>query len=154
MSITYPLTIIGTVDRIDLTEFNLENVECKIDTGADSSTIHCSDIHIIDSEGIKLLKFKVLDHVHDAYHGAWHSFEKFTTKKVRSSFGDSEERFSIRTKVQLFNRIYPIDLTLSDRKKMKYPMLIGKKFLKQHFLVDVTQKDLSYHLKTLTNKSN
>lgn len=150
MSNTFPLTIIGTVDRIDLIGFKLEDVECKIDTGADSSTIHCSNIHVTEVDDRQILRFKVLDHIHDAYHGAWHSFEKFTTKKVRSSFGDSEERFSISTKVRLFNRVYPIDLTLSDRKKMKYPMLLGKRFLKQHFLVDVSQKDLSYSLKTLT----
>jgi hypothetical protein len=51
MSAPFPLTIIGTTDFIDLPEFKLQDVACKIDTGADTSTIHCSGIKLIEKEG-------------------------------------------------------------------------------------------------------
>lgn len=148
----FPLTIIGTVDIIDLPDFELQDVACKIDTGADTSTIHCSDIHLADIDGQKVLSFKVLDHIHDAWHGKWVNYKNYKTKTIRSSFGEAEERYSIQTKVVLFGRTYPIEFTLSDRKKMKYPMLLGRKFLKQHFLVDVNQKNLSHKSKNIQSK--
>jgi hypothetical protein len=152
MAISFPLTIIGTVDIIDLPDFELQDVACKIDTGADTSTIHCSDIHLTEKEEGKVLCFKVLDHKHDAWHGKWLTYKNYKVKTIRSSFGDAEERYSIQTKVNMFGRVYPIEFTLSDRKKMKYPMLLGRKFLKQHFLVDVNQKNLSYKAKINQSK--
>jgi len=148
MSAPFPLTIIGTTDFIDLPEFNLEDVACKIDTGADTSTIHCSGIKLIEKEGKTYLRFKVLDHKHPAWQNEVFEYQKFSEKTIRSSFGEAEKRYVIQTRVLLFGRSYPIYFTLSDRKKMRYPILLGKRFLKQHFLVDVNQKDLSYNLKS------
>lgn len=155
MSVPFPLTIIGTTDYIDLPEFKLYDVACKIDTGADTSTIHCSGIKLIEKNDKTLLRFKVLDHKHPAWQNEVFEYNEFTEKTIRSSFGDAEKRYVIRTRVVIFNRSYPIFFTLSDRKKMRFPILIGKRFLKQHFLVDVNQKDLSFNMKTITaNKYN
>jgi hypothetical protein len=38
-------------------------------------------------------------------------------------------------------------LTLSDRKEMKFPVLIGRKFLTKRFLVDINRTNLSQKLK-------
>ena len=42
-------------------------------------------------------------------------------------------------------------MTLSDRKEMKYPVLLGRKFLTKRFMVDINKTDRSYKLK-LKNK--
>ena len=63
----------------------------------------------------------------------------FITKHVKSSNGQIEERFFIDTDIILSGENYPIRLSITDRSSMKWPVLIGRKFLKQHkFLVDVT----------------
>lgn len=147
MSVHFPLTIIGTTDHIDLPDFGLEDVACKIDTGADTSTIHCTKIRLIEKGEETLLRFKVLDHKHDQWHGKEFEYREYGEKVIKSSFGDAEKRYVIKTKVILFGRTYPIEFTLSDRKKMKYPMLLGRRFLRQHLLVDVTQRDLSFKAK-------
>ena len=40
-----------------------------------------------------------------------------------------------------------IDLSLSDRSEMNYPILLGRKFLNDRFIVDVSKKYLSLNNK-------
>jgi hypothetical protein len=58
-------------------------------------------------------------------------------KKVKNSFGQMEKRFLIQTSMVIGNCTIPAAFTLSDRKKMKNAVLLGRKVLKGRFLVDV-----------------
>ena len=44
------------------------------------------------------------------------------------------------TTIQVFDEVYPIELSLSERSDMKYPILIGRKFLDKRFIVDSSLK--------------
>jgi len=57
----------------------------------------------------------------------------------------------IQTEITIFNRTYPIYLTLSERKDMKFPILLGRKFLNKKFVIDTSKTNLSHKLK-YTNK--
>ena len=57
----------------------------------------------------------------------------------------------IQTEITIFNTTFPIYLTLSERKDMKFPILLGRKFLNKKFLIDTSKTNLSYKLK-YTNK--
>lgn len=138
---------IGRTDKIDLIELNIENLDCKIDTGADTSSIHCTHIKHIERNGVELLSFRVLDPKHKKYEAMTFTSTDFSEKRVRSSNGILEKRFVIKTKVRLFKRIYKINFTLTDRSKMTFPILLGRRFLNKKFLVDVSKKDLSFKQK-------
>ncbi len=59
-------------------------------------------------------------------------------KYVRSSNGKKESRFFIRTQVSFDNgKKYPITMSLTDRSKMKFPVLLGRRLLAGRFIVDV-----------------
>jgi hypothetical protein len=45
--------------------------------------------------------------------------------------------------IQFFNKKYTTVISLTNRADMKYPMLIGRKFLANRFLVDVSQEYLT-----------
>ncbi len=62
----------------------------------------------------------------------------YKIKKVKSSNGKVEKRIFIKTAIELFGKKYKAELSLTDRADMKYPMLIGRKYLQGHFLVDVS----------------
>jgi len=64
-------------------------------------------------------------------------------KKVKSSNGAIQNRVAIKVSVEFMGKRYKSVISLSNRAKMKYPMLIGRKFLKERFLVDVSQEYLS-----------
>jgi hypothetical protein len=94
-----------------------------------------------------LLKCRFLDEEHVDYHNKEFVFDKYDVRVVKSSNGQTEVRYRILTEVLLFGKIYPIFLTLSDRKEMKFPVLIGRKFLTKRFMVDINRTNLSYKLK-------
>lgn len=141
------LITIGSTDKIDLPEFGLLDVPCKIDTGAYTSSIHCEKVKLVEKDGVEMITFKLLDKSHKEQTRQTFRFTDFQEKTIKSSFGDKEARFVIRTQVTLFGKTYKTWLSLSNRGEMRYPILLGKRFLRKKFLVDVSQKDLSYKLK-------
>jgi hypothetical protein len=81
--------------------------------------------------------------VHNSYNGKKFVLPVYKIKKVRSSNGKLEERPYINVVVEFFGKKYKTIISLTNRKDMKYPMLIGRKFLKNRFLVDVSQEYLT-----------
>ena len=136
---------IGRVDKIDFPKLDLYNIDVKIDTGAYTSAIHCSQI-IVDGESLKCTFYSK---GHPNFSGKEVIFENFTKTNVKSSNGFKENRFKVKSEVIFFGKIYKINLTLSTREEMRFPVLIGRQFLKRKFLVDVDQENISYNLKTL-----
>ena len=138
------LTIIGRTDKIDLPDLGLFDIECKIDTGAYGNALHCHHIKVIELDGLETLSFRVLDPTHQEYAGKTYYSRNFSKKSVKSSSGVSESRYIIKTNMILFGKKRIVSFSLTDRASMKFPILIGRKFLTRRFLVDVDQKDLSY----------
>ncbi|MBB6463683.1 ATP-dependent zinc protease family protein [Flammeovirga kamogawensis] len=141
------MEIIGRSDKVDFPDLYLEDLAVKIDTGAYTSSIHCHDIKEIEIKGIKYLHFKTLDPAYLKYQNQVIKVKEYTEKNIRSSFGEVEKRFIIKTQVILFNKKYPIELSLTNRSEMKFPVLIGRKFLNKKFMVDTSKKDESFLLK-------
>ncbi|UZR98684.1 ATP-dependent zinc protease family protein [Chondrinema litorale] len=141
--------VIGSLDKVDFPDLNLFDIPCKIDTGAETSAIHCHKVKLIERQGKEIITFYLLDPDHPQYNGIEFSSENFREKRIKSSFGHTEYRYVIKSRIRLFGKIIKVDLTLSDREQMKYPVLLGKKLLKNKFLVDVSQKNLSYNLKNI-----
>lgn len=126
--------ILGEIDRFYLPEFNLKNIEARIDTGAKTSSIHATNIKILNKN---LVEFEVLDK---------YKFQKKIHKIaiVKSSNGIEEKRVFIKSTIKIFDKNYEIELSLNDRKNMQFPLLIGRELLEKGFIVDVSQQNLSY----------
>ncbi|SDM61944.1 Uncharacterized conserved protein [Catalinimonas alkaloidigena] len=139
--------VIGRVDCIDLPEMNVENVLAKVDTGAYTSSIHCSEIHLSERDGRPLLCFHILDERHTDLETREFQTEKFEQKVIKNSFGQSEERYIITTVVRIFDREFETAFSLSNRADMRYPILLGRKFLNKQFVVDTARKNVSYKRK-------
>lgn len=133
-------TLLGRTDIVDFPKLNLFNIDVKIDTGAYTSSFHCHHIEL--SNGV--LKFQLLDPEHDKFLKNYFEFTAFTQKKVKSSNGIVENRYQIKTEILIFNQIYPIDLTLTERGSMKFPVLLGRKFLSKKFIINTSRKNLSH----------
>jgi hypothetical protein len=139
--------ILGNSDKIDFPELGLENIGCKIDTGAESSSIHCHHVRIREINGEDMLVFRLLDPKHKAYIKKDCTTTQFKEKRVKNSFGDKEYRYFVKLKIKLFNETIEAEFSLANRSDMTFPVLLGKKLLHQHYLVDVAQKNLSYNAK-------
>lgn len=146
-----PKKLIGRIDKADFPALDLNDIDIKIDTGAFTSSIHCYKYY--EENGV--LNCLFYDKGHPNYNGKKILFKNFTTTKVKSSNGIVQSRYKVKTTIILFNKVYKIHLTLNDRDDMKYPILIGRKFLLKKFVVDVTLKNISSNQKIkLTENPN
>ncbi len=135
--------IIGRIDKVDFPILELNNIDAKIDTGAYTSSIHCVDIREID----QTLRCSFLDATHPEYNGKIVTFKNYDIAAVKSSNGKVEVRFVVRTQIIVFGKKYPITLTMTTRDDMRFPVLIGRKFLSGKFLVDPQLENQSYNQK-------
>jgi len=143
------LIVIGRFDVIDLPELGLYNIEAKIDTGAFTSSIHCHNIREIKTKKGTAIAFNLLDPTHSEYNEKEFILKNYHKKTVKSSTGHAEDRYVVETKIRLFDKTYPIELSLTDRKDMKFPILLGRKLLANKFIVDVSKVNISANLKTV-----
>ncbi len=146
--------IIGRKDKVDFPELGLYEIDAKIDTGAYTSSIHCHHIHLYEKGGGEMVQFNLLDPSHPDYNEKLFQLPVYRRKTVRSSSGHAETRIFIRTSVVIFGMPIDLELSLTDRSDMKYPVLLGRKLLKGRFVVDVARVNLSYHHRQRTNETH
>jgi hypothetical protein len=124
--------IIGRSETADFPELGLNQIPVKIDTGAYTSAIHYKNLE--EQEGELLVWFDKQT--------APVRFGNFKIAKVRSSNGKLQNRYKIKTQMRFFGKKYRIQMTLAKRTRMRYPVLIGRKFLSKKFLVDPSKQNL------------
>lgn len=134
--------LIGRRERVDLPELMLKNVVAKIDSGAYTSSIHIERCHIIEENDKKRLAVVFLDKDHPSFNPEVIHFDHWTQKKVKSSTGESRMRYFIKTSIRIGNETLPIDFSLTTRHGMKYPILLGRKFVNKRFLIDTSKINL------------
>lgn len=135
--------ILGRYDRVDLPELGLYDIHAKIDTGAYTNSLHCQRAEVVDGK----LEFVLLDQEHPEFTGMKFVFENFEKRDVRNSFGEVEKRFVIATQIKIFEEVITAEFSLSNRGSLKFPILIGRKILRNRFLIDVTRRNISYKAK-------
>ncbi len=142
------MIVIGRKDKISLPEFDLIDIEAKIDTGAYGCALHCHHVEVHKDNGMDVLSFQLLDPDHPEYEDKTYTTEHFSDTVVKNSGGVAEHRYTIETEVVIFGEKRITQFSLTDRQNMKHPVLLGRTFLREEYLVDVRKKNLSYKQKT------
>jgi hypothetical protein len=142
------MEIIGRNDIVDLPSFCLMDVPVKIDTGAYSCSIDCSSIELSLQGDQEVLEVVFLNKEYPKFSGGKIVFSDFTVKSVKSSTGEAQNRYFIKGEIILFGETYYTDFSLSCRKGMRNPVLLGRKLLNKNFVVDTSKTKLSFKSKT------
>lgn len=132
--------IIGRTMQVDLPRLGFMGIAAKVDTGAYYCSLHCHHIEVREIDGRNRLCFMLLDPSHPEYKEKEIKFKNFSIKTIKNSSGEAEGRYTIRTALRINGRRVKTFITLTDRGSMKYPMLIGRRLLKNKFIVDVSLK--------------
>lgn len=132
------IVTIGRLEHIALPGLGVARVQAKIDTGAYRSALHYQQLKVREVDGVKKLfvtfrmggkrKTKI--------------FRRYDRVSVKSSNGETSRRYLIRTRVRLNGHTVRTQFTLIDRSDMKYQVLLGRKFLRGRFVVDVAGRNL------------
>lgn len=135
--------IIGRRDIANLPDFGLIGVEVKVDSGAYTSSIHVSHCQEVEENGKKRLAVIFLDDKHSSFQEKIHYFNEYRQKKVKSSTGQEQMRYFIKTRIELLGKNIKTEFSLTKRSGMKYPILLGRKLLNKHFIIDTALVNVS-----------
>jgi ribosomal protein S6--L-glutamate ligase len=123
--------VIGRDEMVKFPNLGVGLVDGRVDTGARTSSMHAHNISLFDKGEERWVRFDF-----EEYQGL--EARLWKQKYVRSSNGKRESRYFIRTHVKFANgKKYPITMSLTDRSKMKFPVLLGRRLLAGRFIVDV-----------------
>jgi hypothetical protein len=125
--------VVGWIERIRLGEEGVL-LSAKLDTGADNSSLHASDVRSFTRDGSHWVAFEVTGEDGRKVH-----FERKVTRitEIKRHRGEKPlERPTVLMGVCL-GRVYRVtEVNLADRTRFKQPFLVGRKFLEKHFAVD------------------
>lgn len=133
-----PLVTIGRLEHIALPGLGVHRVAAKVDTGAYRSALHYQKVQVRSVDGMKRLVVTFqMGGIRKKK-----AFKRYKRVAVKSSNGDVSQRYLITTVVRLNGHAVRTQFTLFDRSDMKYQVLLGRKFLRGRFVVDVSKKNL------------
>ncbi|MBA2403298.1 MAG: ATP-dependent zinc protease [Bdellovibrionales bacterium] len=137
--------MIGNLERIHIGENKDLQYFAKIDSGAESSSIHAKNIEtfqkVENGQPVLYVKFETID-------------ENFLQKtlirpivkvdEVRSALG-SNLRYFIREKVWIGDSFYYVNVNLADRSRLKRKFLVGKNILDENYIINTSAISLTSH---------
>ena len=130
--------VLGWREWLVLPDLGIRAIRAKVDTGARSSALHVDALETDVRDGVEWVRFHLgSDGVFDsAFDGEWAEAPVLDRRMVTDSGGHRTERIFIRTTVRLAGEAWPIEINLSQRRNMLFPMLLGRTAMAGRFLVD------------------
>jgi hypothetical protein len=129
------LITLGWRERLALPQLGIDLLKAKLDTGARSSSLHVDTLESFQRNGIAWLRFTI--HV-----GRRQPVDvsceapALDRRIVTDTGGHRTQRWFIRSDVQLAGQIFSVDINLTDRRHMLFPLLLGRSALIGRFAVD------------------
>lgn len=125
--------VIGVTEYVDIPAWRILRLRAKIDTGARSSALHVENIREL---GGGRVRFDVRLSRNESDRRVTVEARIARRGQVRPSNGEQEERIFVAVKVRIGPVEREIELSLVDRGRMIFRMLIGRRALAHAFLVD------------------
>lgn len=124
--------VVGWAERVQL-GLDGEVLRAKVDTGADHSSLDARNIKIFRRDGRDWVRFERIGSA-----ARVHAYEVPLVRKaqIRRHGDASQERPVVTLVICLGGQRKTAEVNLVDRSRFEYPMLIGRSFLGDDFLVD------------------
>lgn len=130
--------VLGRVEYVWL-EQGKQYLKARVDTGANSSSLHAKNIQKFERDGEKWVRFVVV--LDDRELNMEAPLERYVRIRQASlEEGDTDRRPVVKLPIQLGELKEDAEFTLNDRGGMFYPILLGRSFLRDIALVDVAKK--------------
>ncbi len=131
---TMPPLLLGWREWLVLPSLGLPAIRAKVDTGARSSALHIDSLEVFWRDGVERVAFE-LD-PGNAGRAVCCEADVIGRRPVTDSGGHTSERIFIRTELLIGGRRLPIDINLTSRRNMLFPMLLGRTAMAGRCLVD------------------
>lgn len=147
-------TLAGWREWVQLPEIGVPWIKAKLDTGAQTSSIHAHDMEVFERGGVDWVRFRVRPWQLSTDDEVTVECPLHDRRRVRSSSGHVEERFVVRMHVVLVHREVEVEVTLSNRDQMGFRMLIGREALQNGFDVTSSRSFLGGRAPRSTRRRN
>lgn len=124
---------IGWREWIGLPELQIASIKAKIDTGARTSALHALDLRPFEKNGLKWIEFRVprpgvprTERCHAMI---------VDQRRIKNTSGVPELRYVVTTTLILGNRHWHIELSLADRERMEFDIILGRTAIRRHGLL-------------------
>lgn len=128
---------IGWREWVALPQFGVVAIKAKVDTGAASSSLHAFGLsRFSGDDGTDRVRFQIQPRQRSRTGRVTVEAEVVEERTVRNPGGRREIRPVIRTALQWSDVIWEAEINLTSRDEMGFRMLLGRKTVKNRFLVD------------------
>lgn len=136
MDTHYSSTLTGWREWVSLPNVGVPWIKAKIDTGAQTSALHATDISEFARDGADWVRFTVQPWQVGSADEVTIELPVHDRRSVRSSSGHAQDRVVVVMELTLVGITHEVEVTLTDREEMVFRMLIGRQALEQGYLVD------------------
>lgn len=135
---------VGWKEYLDLPDLGVFHLKAKVDTGARTSTLHVDSLEVLEvlPDGTEMVELVVSPDRRRPDLQVRARARVLKRMRVVDSGGHPEVRPVIETEMVLGPVRKRILLTLTDRSRLLFRMILGRKALEGDFRVDVTGKYL------------
>lgn len=129
--------VISTSEVVSIPAIGIDSLPARIDTGAHLSTLHAQDIKIarlLNRDDVVMVSFKTKNSKGDIIEVKNQTVMHMV--KIKSSNGKVSSRPVIMLEMNVAGTDVLTEVSLFNRSKMSYPLLIGRKTLHKKFLVN------------------
>lgn len=131
------LPIIGEIENVFVDPPGIK-MEARVDSGAETSSIHAENIQMIERDGIRFVRFVIPD----PKTGKAISLEQKLARTVliKRKVGEPERRYVVKLWITMGEIKENIEVTLSDREDFEFSFLVGRNLLTDTAIIDVSRK--------------
>jgi len=131
--------IFGSEEWFSFPDLGIPTIKARVDSGAKTSALHAINITPVIKDGAIRVKGEI-NPIQNNLKTVLHCEAPLVDKRiVKSSSGFREQRFVIRTTLDIGNSSWPIEMTLTNRDSMGFRMLLGREAMSGRVLVDPEQ---------------
>lgn len=132
--------VLGEVEKVTIDSIK-QSFDARVDTGAATSSLNAIDIEEFERNGKNWVRFHLSDGIKPTDDSNWIESPIIRFVKIRQSTNSETER---RAVVELWVKLGSIhekaQFTLADRSQMSHPILLGREFIRDIALVDVSRQ--------------
>ena len=127
---------IGWREWVQLPEFGVTEMKVKVDTGADSSSLHAFNMERFSRDDTEWVRFEIHPNQRSRKPAIVCEAPVLKERRVKNPGGRTEMRPVIQTNLIVAGKEIDAMVNLTTRDEMSFRMLVGRRTIRKHFIVD------------------